>query len=227
MSALLHPTASLLARLRADTAAHHARAEACNPVLAPTLAVAGYAHVLRAMHAPYAAWERAIAGWMRRVGGDALPWPDPVLGLAARGKARWLARDLDALGEGVAGAPLPDGLAPPAVAAGWPATSADVVGVLYVMEGATLGGQIVHRALGPRLGLTPERGLAFYTAYGAATGPMWRAFVAMVAAYEARRPVDGERVVAAACQAFDVVIAQLTAAGAAIGATPAAGAPLA
>ena len=35
-----------------------------------------------------------------------------------------------------------------------------VIGALYVLEGSTLGGQVICRTLGPRLGLTAETGLS-------------------------------------------------------------------
>ena len=54
-----------------------------------------------------------------------------------------------------------------------------------MVEGATLGGQLLRRHLAPRLALTPERGLAYFAAYGDAVGPMWRAFGAAVARFDA------------------------------------------
>jgi heme oxygenase len=71
-------------------------------------------------------------------------------------------------------------------------TLAHALGLLYVLEGATLGGQLLRRRLGPALGLTEERGLAFFTAYGAEVGPMWRAFADALARFDAATPA-GER----------------------------------
>mgnify|MGYP001255535211 CR=1 FL=1 len=49
-------------------------------------------------------------------------------------------------------------------------------GCLYVLEGSTLGGQIIARQVYNHLGLTPENGCRFFSSYGAAVGPMWKNF---------------------------------------------------
>ena len=66
-------------------------------------------------------------------------------------------------------------------------TFARAVGCAYVVEGSTLGGQIISRHLKTKLNL-PPRGCRFFTAYGEQTGKMWREFVALLNDYEA--PAD-------------------------------------
>ncbi|MGU3347743.1 biliverdin-producing heme oxygenase [Pseudomonas monsensis] len=56
-------------------------------------------------------------------------------------------------------------------------SSAAGLGVLYVLEGATLGGQILRREIATRLGLDASNGAAFLDIYGAATGRRWREFI--------------------------------------------------
>ncbi|WP_024695445.1 biliverdin-producing heme oxygenase [Pseudomonas syringae] len=51
------------------------------------------------------------------------------------------------------------------------------LGVLYVLEGATLGGQVLRRQVEKRLGLDERTGAAFLDVYGADTGPRWKAFL--------------------------------------------------
>ena len=53
---------------------------------------------------------------------------------------------------------------------------AEVLGCLYVIEGASLGGQIIAKHLKANLGLTPETGASFFSGYGASTGDYWLAF---------------------------------------------------
>lgn len=53
-------------------------------------------------------------------------------------------------------------------------TSAAAWGCLYVLEGATLGGQIISRHLIKQLGAALP--LAFFYGYGQQTGEMWRNF---------------------------------------------------
>lgn len=50
------------------------------------------------------------------------------------------------------------------------------LGMMYVIEGATLGGQVIARAVSSRLGLSVERGCSFFHGYGTQTGAHWRAF---------------------------------------------------
>lgn len=59
-----------------------------------------------------------------------------------------------------------------------PVTLAAALGCHYVLEGATLGGQVISRHLDRALGLSPERGGSFFHSYGMAVGPMWRSFLA-------------------------------------------------
>ena len=85
--------------------------------------------------------------------------------LADRTKLGWLEDDLKAIGGGrrvanLAGYSLPD------------ATTA--FGAVYVVEGASLGGQIIARQIIPTLALAPNRGCRFFSGYGAETGDRWR-----------------------------------------------------
>lgn len=50
-------------------------------------------------------------------------------------------------------------------------------GVLYVIEGSMLGGQLISRSLAANLGLSREAGARFYHGYGPETVVMWQAFL--------------------------------------------------
>lgn len=55
---------------------------------------------------------------------------------------------------------------------------ADLVGALYVIEGATLGGQVISRQIqAGRLGVTPEHGGRFFHGYGEQTTSRWNEFL--------------------------------------------------
>jgi heme oxygenase len=56
------------------------------------------------------------------------------------------------------------------------------LGCLYVLEGATLGGQVISRHLA-KLGIGPENGGRFFNGYGAKTGEMWKSFQTSATAY--------------------------------------------
>ena len=99
-----------------------------------------------------------------------------------RAKTARLARDLEALGLTVSDLGqmrLCENLPPLE-------QQSHIWGCLYVLEGATLGGQIVARHLQASLGLTSETGASYFSGYGAQTGPRWKAFCALLTAYAAR-----------------------------------------
>ncbi|CAK0773373.1 heme oxygenase (biliverdin-IX-beta and delta-forming) [Gammaproteobacteria bacterium] len=51
-----------------------------------------------------------------------------------------------------------------------------LIGILYVVEGATLGGQIISASLATTLSLTANQGACFFNGYGACTQDYWRQF---------------------------------------------------
>ena len=81
-------------------------------------------------------------------------------------------------------APLPN-VPPPT----WLTGEADAWGCAYVLEGATLGGQVVTRHL-RRTGF-PDNTLHFYRSYGEQVGPRWRTFGALLGARHAAAPDPG------------------------------------
>lgn len=69
--------------------------------------------------------------------------------------------------------------------------NAQAFGSLYVMEGATLGGQLIKRHLKEHLGISPENGGAFFNGYGEKTGPMWKEFVRITTEFAGGGEHDG------------------------------------
>lgn len=116
------------------------------------------------------------------------PWLSdvPGLDLASRSRAPLLAK-------------FAGGRALPAFPV--PASRAEALGMLYVLEGSTLGGRFIAGALAARGVTDPD--LAFLDPYGSATGARWRAFLTVLA----REVGADERLVADACRgavrAFD------------------------
>lgn len=183
------PPEMLLASLKSATAGHHARVEAAMPSLDQLATPAGYAAALRALHGFHAAWEPAI--W--RTEGVVEAGID-----GGRRKLPLLDADLRALGI------EPCGPAPEASIRG----AAQALGALYVLEGATLGGRIIHRHVADVLGVTAERGAAYYGGYGNDTGARWKAFGAAATCFAAATG-DGARVVAGAVTCFAALEAWL------------------
>ncbi len=56
-------------------------------------------------------------------------------------------------------------------------TVGQLVGVLYVIEGSTLGGQLISRSLNEHHGLTRNTGARFFYGYGENTAIMWQNFI--------------------------------------------------
>lgn len=153
----------------------------------------GYAAALRALHGFHAAWEPAV-------------WRTPGVmeaGLdGGRRKLPLLKADLRALGV----APSPP--APRVRLAG----TAEALGALYVLEGATLGGRIIYRHVAGPVGVTPEHGAAYYHCYGDRTGERWKAFGQAVTRF-AEETGQGPRVVAGAVACFAALEAWLAVPG--------------
>jgi heme oxygenase len=82
-----------------------------------------------------------------------------------------------------------------------PASRAEALGLFYVIEGSTLGGRMILRALAD-VGVS-HPALAFLDPYGAETGTRWRAFLAVL---ERETAGDGglvEEAVRGAVRGFD------------------------
>lgn len=154
----------ILQRLRSDTQAQHSALEAHIPLMDPAFSLADYRRLLGRFYGYYVPLEARLVVWSRAEGRG--------IDYAGRVKAPALERDLIALGETAETiAQLPRCAALPALA-----TEAQGLGCLYVVEGSTLGGQVITRQLQKSLGLPPESGAAFFNGYGAETGARWKAF---------------------------------------------------
>ncbi len=152
-------------RLRRTTRAAHEALEARLARRGAFDSVDGYARYLAAVLPLQLAleWRLDMAG-----AGTLLPdWP-------RRRKAGLIREDLRALGRAV-----PDGIATPAgpLAGAWGAGTA--LGVLYVLEGATLGGAVLGRRMA-ELGLARGRGASFLDPYGPDRPAMWRRFLGVL-----------------------------------------------
>jgi heme oxygenase len=143
-----------MAHLRNETSVAHRRLEARLDLLRPPLQRERFLRVIARLHGFHAVWEAAAAV------------PD------VRSRRPHLVHDLRALG---LDDPQIAALPHCAPAAGLAGTEEAVLGSSYVVEGSTLGGQAIARALAAAPWL-PAGGLRTFQPYGARTGEMWRAF---------------------------------------------------
>ena len=181
---ITEPRLDTLQRVRASTRALHDRLEARLPLLSPTLALPEYTRLLSAFHGFYRPLEAQLDPIASRIA--SLDWPQ-------RRKTHLLEADLAVLGTATdavnalsACSRLPT-----------PSDECGTLGCLYVLEGATLGGQISLRALRETLGIDRASGAAFFSSYGDEVGPRWRRFLACLATLKRADEIDTAARVAA------------------------------
>ena len=93
-----------------------------------------------------------------------------------RRKLAWLVNDLKHFGIDPGS---PDWRSLPPISLAPLANSGELIGVLYVIEGATLGGQVISSHLRKSLALTADAGARFFNGYGDSeeTQRRWQEFV--------------------------------------------------
>lgn len=180
---------ALANRLRRTTRPLHVRLDA-HPLMqclvAKSLTLDVYGLILRKFYGLYATFEEHLA--------TRIDWTSLQIDFGKRRKAPLLERDLIALG-----------VDPNAVERCLPLplwSPSQGMGCFYVLEGATLGGQIISRNIALRLGLSIETGAAFFASYGSNVGMMWRGTLDALAQHEQRHQSDSEAVVGGACATF-------------------------
>ncbi|WP_157816138.1 biliverdin-producing heme oxygenase [Spirosoma pollinicola] len=177
---------SILARLKIETRPHHQQTETrlyARKLMAGTLTRTEYGHLIGIHYRFHQALETAVATQSGFFAG---------YDRETRRKTPWLVTDLERLG-----LPLPSPR--PGLFADW--NGYQLLGALYVAEGATLGGQVVDQALRriPDLeeAAVPSR---FFGGYGDQTRPHWQAFGTYLTE---RAREHHDEVVDAAGRAFD------------------------
>jgi heme oxygenase len=186
-------TALMLKSLKAATSTRHAALERLLPLLDTGLSRASYRQYVQRLFGFYEPLEAQMlaAPWWGAVGFD----------YALRYKTPRLRQDLRVLGDtepGLAAMPRCERL-PPLT------NPAQLWGCLYVIEGATLGGQIIIKHLNAHLGLTATSGASFFDGYGPQTGSRWKAFCAAVPADGDDAPGGREAMLNSANLTFDLL----------------------
>lgn len=149
----------VLSRLRAETRTAHEALETDLDIFRHLGSEEGRRRLARRFHGLHAGAEAALGPWLS---------PVPGLDYDTRRRGPALDRDLAHFRET---APAPCPVTPPA-------SRAEALGFLYVLEGSTLGGQTIRKQLhkqGQSLA-----GVSFLDPYGAETGPRWKSFLAIL-----------------------------------------------
>jgi heme oxygenase len=180
--------ATIHARLRSATRELHLELERHLALLRGDLSRVRYTRILALFYGFYRPMEAGLQRLKTLV-------PDQTFPLRAR--TELLERDLLAMGWGVQAicelptcTDLPDLCAPEHFA-----------GCLYVLEGASLGGQVITRHLRERLELTDHGGTAFFAGDGASTAARWKCVLEWLE-HVSHSDLRAEQIVTAACETF-------------------------
>ncbi len=181
---------AILPRLRLETRPHHDAVEAnlFNQALtAGTVTAADTARFLARMYGFVQPYEAALRRHAATFGPD---WQ-----LEQRYRAHLILEDLTRLG-------YP---AEPPVCPAMPPleTRAQLLGSLYVLEGSTLGGQVIAR----QLAAAGIEGRTFFAGRAERTGPLWKKFTPLLTAAAATE--DPNAIVASAILTFQTLAAWL------------------
>lgn len=167
------PSVSILHLLKAGTSDIHLRLEGKLPFFDPAFDLTAYRDLLGRFYGYWAPLEEQLCRL------EGLHHPD--LSLSSRLKAHLLEEDLRFFDTDPGSLPrcarLP-GLG----------TVARGLGCLYVVEGSTLGAEIIARRLRERFHLEAGAGASFFTAYGGSAGRRWSEFREFVLANAADQP---------------------------------------
>jgi len=188
------PVSSILQRLRQATHTVHVSLETRLDLFKRVHSDQSYRALLEYFYSLHIPFESLIQG----ADSEISPWlPD----IKSRTRMDALRRDL-----GVLGNALPNEI--PLATIPSLRTTAELFGCLYVLEGSTLGGQVIARHIRETLHYTAENGCAFFSGYGlsgngSGVGEMWVKFRAGIEAYSAAHPENHDEIVAAATKTFE------------------------
>ncbi|HEX8236637.1 MAG TPA: biliverdin-producing heme oxygenase [Abditibacteriaceae bacterium] len=182
----------ILQRLKCETRAEHERLEHQLDLLDDTISNERYDALLRGFYGFYAPLENRL---LHRP-----EWRTLDFDVEPRRKVSLLQCDL--LCRGFSRAQIET--IPPCSALPDVNSFAQALGCLYVLEGSTLGGQILARHFARVLDIDAQSGAAFFCSYGEHVGTMWRSFGQMLTA-QATSPAIEEQMIGAARSTFEAL----------------------
>ncbi|MDW8205059.1 MAG: biliverdin-producing heme oxygenase [Cytophagales bacterium] len=169
MEALVGQAVSIGSKLKAFTAAHHDKIEQhalTRAIVEGTITRESYVLLLSKFYGFYAACEPPLE--------QTTFWQQAGFDIKNRRKTPSLRQDLQFFNIDPASLPMCTDLPPLQ-------TDAQRLGFLYVVEGATLGGQVLSRALATKFGFTARQGAAYFNSYGVENiGAMWKQVQALL-----------------------------------------------
>lgn len=83
------------------------------------------------------------------------------------------------------------------------------LGIVYVLEGSTLGGRFIIQNIQKTLHLSPSNGAQYFYGYGQHTGSMWKAFLSNLSDHT-KESGNQQAIIDGATYAFDLIHKQLS-----------------
>lgn len=179
------PAALLSAQLRTQTACLHEQTEILLGLPCAIRNVDDYRGWLCRFFGLYEPLEQSLARFNE--------WGDHGLTLPSPNHGTCLAADLAAMRVD----PANVSRAPSSLLPRLP-TFAHALGALYVLEGSTLGGQLILRDVEARIGSQITGATLFFGGRGTAVGPAWQTFKTALNAFGRERPCLGADVISGA-----------------------------
>jgi heme oxygenase len=179
----------VMAVLKASTAEQHRAVENLMPFFREQFSLEDYTRTLAAFLGFFEPVEQSL-----RYAAD---WSAVGIDIDDRSRAHLLRGDLRALGLSVSAIEsLPRTSSLPPMG-----NLESALGCLYVLEGSTLGGQVIGRELARRFGIDASTGASFFLSHGPRVGDMWREFCSALRKH-AHRPSSQQLAVDAAIQTY-------------------------
>jgi len=183
---------TLHTRLRSATSTLHDELERQLELMTPQVSLVRYTRIIGLLYGFY----RPMEGRLERLSNLA-----PVRKFSLRTRSELLERDLLCLGwQMQAISQLPTCTKLPSLR-----EPEHFAGCLYVLEGASLGGQFLTRHLRATLGLTDERGITFFTGDGASTPARWKCVLQWLE-HVSHSGLSVDQIVASACETFSSLL---------------------
>lgn len=78
------------------------------------------------------------------------------------------------------------------------------MGIMYVVEGSTLGGRFILKNVQENLGYNEEKGASYFSGYGNKTGSFWKKYLNSLTEFESKTNSQ-EEIIEGADYAFRVI----------------------
>jgi len=162
-------TIAFLQRLRSKTANSHQLIEQNNAsqlLISKGVTIVQYAHYLKSLYGFVYGFEKMVFPILKH---------HPLLQINDRKKAHFIQADLAMLNQTAAQPDVSDVLFSTHYQ-----TAAAALGGMYVLEGSTLGGQMISKHLSTVLGNAVAGKTTYLSAYASQTGTMWKSFLQLL-----------------------------------------------